>query len=278
MKSSTIGAVNAGSDNPMQSLHGIDWDLNTEIATIVLNRPEQHNALGLTNAIALAQAINEVIAIQPRSLIIKSRGSIFCAGGDISEFKLAGENLEVLVSDILDVLLPAYLKLAQATFPVISLISGSVGGAGIGLALCADFVLASDTMKLRTGYSAIGLSPDVGASYFLSKRIGTIRAKQWLMLSQAVDVQRCLAAGAVDQVYPVGELEAAGDALALQLAHMAPHSLAAIKYLSNETPHLSLQAYLSLEQQLLRNCAQTSDATEGITAFLQKRHPQFTGR
>ena len=133
-------------------------------------------------------------------------------------------------------------------------------------------------MKLRTGYSAIGLSPDVGASYFLSKRIGTIRAKQWLMLSQAVDVQRCLAAGAVDQVYPVGELEAAGDALALQLAHMAPHSLAAIKYLSNETPHLSLQAYLSLEQQLLRNCAQTSDAIEGITAFIEKRHPEFTGR
>ena len=95
---------------------------------------------------------------------------------------------------------------------------------------------------------------------------------------QAVDVQRCLAAGAVDQVYPVGELEAAGDALALQLAHMAPHSLAAIKYLSNETPHLSLQAYLSLEQQLLRNCAQTSDAIEGITAFIEKRHPEFTGR
>jgi 2-(1,2-epoxy-1,2-dihydrophenyl)acetyl-CoA isomerase len=156
-------------------------------------------------------------------------------------------------------------------------VGGPVGGAGVGLALCGDFVLASDTMKLRTGYSAIGLSPDVGASYFLARRIGVVRAQQWLMLSDAVDAAQCLAAGAVDQVHPAAQLNAVAETLVQRLCACAPASLAAMKRLSLEGPSLSLQAYLSLEQQLLKACARSADAREGISAFVAKRKPQFTG-
>lgn len=260
-------------------MNGIEWNVDGQgVGRIVLNRPEHHNALGPANAPALVRAIDEVLAGQPRVIVIEARGPIFCAGGDIRDFVKAGDRLDELVDEILDRLLPGYLKLAQATCPIVTVVDGPVGGAGVGLALCGDFVLASDTMKLRTGYAAIGLSPDVGASYFLARRIGAVRAQQWLMLSDAIDAHRCLAAGAVDQVFPAAELEAAAQALVQRLCASAPASLAAMKRLSLEGPSLSLQAYLSLEQQLLKACARTADAREGTAAFVAKRKPAFTGR
>jgi len=276
-RSSTTVDANVGWVDSMPNLHGIEWTSEALVGSIVLDRPTHHNALGRGTASALAQAIAEVLAAQPRVVVVKARGPIFCSGGDIQEFASAGDQLPALVDDILDQLLPAYLQLAQATCPVVTVVRGPVGGAGIGLALCGDFVLASDTMKLRTGYSAIGLSPDVGASYFLARRIGAVRAQQWLMLSQAVDAERCLAAGAVDQVFPAHELDAAAQALVDQLCRAAPASLAAIKKLSMQGPGLSLKEHLLLEQQLLKACAATPDAREGVAAFVQKRPALFKG-
>ncbi|WP_028602130.1 enoyl-CoA hydratase-related protein [Ottowia thiooxydans] len=263
----------------MAEMNGIEWNLDAQaVGRIVLNQPEHHNALGLKNVPALVKAIDEVLAGQPRVIVIEARGPIFCAGGDIREFVNAGDQLDELVDEILNQLVPAYIKLVQAPCPIITVVGGPVGGAGLGLALCGDFVLASDTMKLRTGYAAIGLSPDVGASYFLARRVGALRAQQWLMLSDAIDSQRCLAAGAVDHVFPFAELNAAAQTLVERLCASAPASLAAMKRLSQEGPSLSLQAYLSFEQQLLKACARTADAREGTSAFVAKRQPMFTGR
>jgi len=263
----------------MADMNGIEWSVaDGGVGRIVLNRPEHHNALGLSNAAALVRAIDEVLAAQPRVLVIEARGPIFCAGGDIREFVQAGDHLDELVDEILNQLLPAYLKLAQAPCPIVTVVGGPVGGAGVGLALCGDFVLASDAMKLRTGYAAIGLSPDVGASYFLARRVGAVRAQQWLMLSDTIDAGRCLAAGAVDQVHPGAQLNAAAEVLIERLRAGAPASLSAMKRLSLEGPSLALGAYLGLEQQLLEACARTADAREGTSAFLAKRKPAFTGR
>lgn len=263
----------------MADLNGIEWNVDDEgVGRIVLNRPGHNNALGRDSAPAVSRAIDEVTSAKPRVIVIEARGPIFCAGGDIREFVQAGDRLDNLVDEILNDLLPGYLKLAQATCPIVTVVGGPVGGAGVGLALCGDFALASDTMKLRTGYAAIGLSPDVGASYFLARRVGSVRAQQWLMLSDAIDAQRCLAAGAVDQVFPAADLDAAAQALVDRLRDSAPASLAAMKRLSLEGPSLPLQAYLALEQQLLKACARTADAREGTSAFVGRRRPRFTGR
>ena len=263
----------------MAALNGIEWQVDAQdVGRIVLNRPENNNALGLSTTPALVRAIEDVVGGKPRVIVIEARGPIFCAGGDIREFVQAGDRLDDMVDAILAQLLPAFLQLARATCPIVTVVGGPVGGAGVGLALCGDFVLASDTMKLRTGYAAIGLSPDVGASYFLARRVGPTRAQQWLMLSDPIDAQRCFAAGAVDQVHPAAELNSAAQALVERLCTSAPASLAAIKRLSLEGPSLSLQAYLSLEQQLLKACARTADAREGTSAFVAKRKPAFTGR
>jgi 2-(1,2-epoxy-1,2-dihydrophenyl)acetyl-CoA isomerase len=209
---------------------------------------------------------------------LTGEGRAFCAGGDIDEFVAAGERLPELVNEILDGLHPALLRLATSPAPLVVAVNGPAGGAGVGLALCGDFVLAAESMKLRTGYAAIGLSPDAGASYFLSRRVGPVRAQQWLMLSEAIDSQRCLATGAVDAVYPDAGLAAASEALVARLASGASASFTGIKALCGGAPGRPIEEHFAMEQKLLRERAGSADAREGVAAFVARRAPRFTGR
>lgn len=258
----------------MNEQHGIAWEVRNAIGRIELRRPARANSLARPAAHALVQAIDAVLAQAPRVVLLTAQGPVFCAGGDIDEFRASDGALDALVDDILRPLHPAIARLAAAPVPVVSAVGGSVGGAGVGLALCADFVLAARSMKLRTGYAAIGLSPDLGVSYFLSRRIGSQRAKQWLMLSDAVDAQRCLEAGAVDALHDDADLPAAAEALARRLAAGARGSLTGIKRLCDGLPR-ELQGHLDLEHALLCERARSADAREGIAAFVGRREPRF---
>lgn len=258
--------------------NGIEWSIEDEVGRIVLDCPDRANALGRARAAALCRAIDAVTVAAPRVIVIAARGPIFCGGGDIREFASAGDRLDDLVREILGSLLPAYLKLATQPAPVVAAVRGPVGGAGIGLALAGDFVLASPGMKLRTGYAAIGLSPDVGASYFLARRVGAVRAQQLLMTSEPVDAERCLVIGAIDQLHAEADFDAAVEALVQRLRHSAPASLAAVKRLCGGAATRPLAEHLALERELLEGCARTADAREGISAFLTKRTPRFEGR
>ncbi|MDH6168320.1 2-(1,2-epoxy-1,2-dihydrophenyl)acetyl-CoA isomerase [Variovorax boronicumulans] len=262
----------------MQTVEGIAWGVQDDIGRIVLKRPGSANALTSASGRTLARAIDEVLEQQPRAILLTGEGRAFCAGGDIDEFVAAGERLPELVNDLLDQLHPALLRLSANPAPLVVAVNGPAGGAGVGLALCGDFVLAAESMKLRTGYASIGLSPDAGASYFLSRRVGPVRAQQWLMLSEAIDSQRCLASGAVDAVYPDAELAAASEALVARLAAGASASFAGIKALCGGAPARPIEAHFAMEQRLLRERAGSADAREGVAAFVAKRAPRFTGR
>lgn len=259
----------------MQQQDGIAWWAEGPVGRIELRRPEHANALATPAARALARAIDETLAATPKVVLLTAQGKVFCAGGDIAEFSRAGAGLAELVDDILIPLHPALARLATAGVPVISAVGGAVGGAGVGLALCADFVLASRSMKLRTGYAAIGLSPDVGSSYFLARRIGTQRAKQWLLLSEPVDAATCLACGAVDALHDEAALPDAAHALATRLAAGARASMAGIKALCDGLAGRELAAQLALEHAQLSRCARSADAQEGVAAFLAKRPARF---
>jgi 2-(1,2-epoxy-1,2-dihydrophenyl)acetyl-CoA isomerase len=253
----------------------VSWRIEDDIAFLVLERPDHANAIGLVMARALARAIDEVLAAQPRVIVLQGRGRVFCAGGDITEFFAAADDLGTLVDAILDVLHPAFLRLCNAPIPVIAEVGGPIGGAGVGWALAADFVLASPAMKLRTGYAALGLSPDLGSSWFLARRAGAVRAQRLLMLSEPVDAERCLAWGLVDELHAPDQLAAAALQLARRLAASSRPSIAAIKTLCRGPAWAGLEAHLAREHRLLLACASGADGREGVGAFMQRRAPDF---
>lgn len=261
----------------MQQADGVAWGVADSIGRIVLKREERANSISRATSQALAGAICSVLDRQPRVVLLAAEGRIFCAGGDIGEFAEAGSALDTLVDDITNLLHPALYRLATAPLPVVAAVNGPVGGAGIGLALCADIVLAAESVKLRTGYAAIGLSPDLGTSYFLARRIGAVRAQHWLMLSETIDAQGCLAHGVVDALYPDADLPQAAEELVRRLAKASGPSLGGIKLLCSGLPERNLLAHLELEHQLLQVRARSADAQEGVRAFAERRPPQFSG-
>jgi 2-(1,2-epoxy-1,2-dihydrophenyl)acetyl-CoA isomerase len=252
------------------------WHVEEGVGHLVLNRPEAANSIDLPMARRLAEAIGVAVRADVGAVLLSARGRQFCAGGDIDSFVRAGDALERLVDEILEPLHPAMLALAALPVPVISAVHAPVGGAGIGLALCADIVLASSTMKLRGGYTAIGLSPDAGTSYQLARRAGAARAKYLLMTNRAFGAEECLRMGLVDEIHAPDALPAAATELARSLARGATGALGRTKRLCDGAPGATLREHLDREWAALREGARSADGREGVAAFMEKRAPRFT--
>lgn len=262
----------------MKSEALVTWEIADGVGHIVMNRPDAANALDTATSRDLVEAVGRAVLAAGKevgAVLLSARGRHFCAGGDINEFVVRRDDLEQLVRELLDGLHPAIHALATLPVPVVSAVQGPIGGAGISLALCADLVLAAPAMKLRGGYSALGLSPDLGASYYLSRRAGSARAKAILMTNRTLSCDECQAWGLVDEVHGADQLPAAATDLARRLAQGSTRSLGGIKALCDGAFAHDLQAHLALEAAALMRCAASADGREGVSAFVEKRAPVF---
>ena len=251
--------------------------IHAGIATITFNRADQGNALNLEMVTLFADAVDEILNTPSvRVIVLTAAGKSFCLGGDIRAFIQEREDLPAYVISLVDPLNVTLSKLASSGIPIVSVLNGAVGGAGIGLALIADFVLAAESVKLRCGYTAIGLSPDAGSSYLLANRVGAVRAKQLFLSNTALDAQKCLQLGIVDEVYPDAELMTQAQALIKIIQSGPPKAMARVKHLLDHTfTQRSLEEHLSLERNFIVDCASESDVQEGISAFTEKRKASF---
>ncbi|NIF86023.1 enoyl-CoA hydratase/isomerase family protein [Comamonas sp. Tr-654] len=254
------------------------WEVRNGVGHLVLNQPERGNVISTAMAHDLKAVVEQAWNADIGALLISASGKQFCVGGDISEFDEHRERLAPLIGAMLDVLNPVMHQLASLPLPVISAVQGPVGGGGIGLALCADLVLASRHMFLRGGYSAIGLSPDLGVSGYLTHRAGAAKAKYILMSNRAIAAEDCLRMGLIDELHEPEQLLEAATALAEELAGGPTNSLAGIKNLCDSAHRQDLQQQLGAEREAMLACARSSNSLEGVTAFLQKRRPVFQRR
>src|SRR5690606_21429389 len=136
-------------------------DCTRGIATITLNRPDAGNALDYEMAQGLASVIHAACDDpSTRVVVIRAVGKAFCVGGDINAFQTHRARLPEFIDSLIEPLNKAFVRLTGSKLPVVNVVQGPVGGSGIALALCGDFVIAAASMKLRGGYSALALTPD----------------------------------------------------------------------------------------------------------------------
>lgn len=251
------------------------WSVNEGVGRFTFNRPDHANSMCLAVRSDMLEGIQRMIEPDVRVLVISGNGKFFNTGGDITEFRGNLEKLDGGIDEVLKFMQPSLYKLATLPIPVISAINGPLAGAGIGFALCADFVLASDTAKLRGGFCGIGLSPDMASSYFLTRRIGAAKAKQIFMLNRVLSAQECLHLGIVDQVHPAAHLTSAVDDLAAELAAGPTSCYGRVKRLCDSAHLNDLQTHLDLEHKLQLQSARSTECKEGVLSYIEGRAPDF---
>lgn len=254
-------------------------DIDSALARVTLNRPESLNALDVATSQVLIAVVEDLVPRvrdgSVRAVLLRAEGRSFCAGGDITGFTgTPGQRAEVL-RQMIPPLNAALHTLAGLPVPVVSAVNGAVGGGGIGLALCADIVVAAQSMVLRGGYTGIGLSPDVGSSWFVTRLVGPARAKRIFFCNEKVDAATCLQWGLVSEVVPDAELQARAHALAQGLVAGAVRATGRTKALLDGALDRSLAEQMALEAEGMVASGLDAESGEGVAAFLERRAPDF---
>ena len=248
------------------------------VAEITFNRPARLNALNVELSEAFEAAVETALADDStRVVVVSAAGRAFVAGGDLSVFHATADKAAA-VTRLIDPLHRAIVRLAEVPVITLGSLKGAVAGAGVSLALNLDLAIAADDTVFNLAYARIGASPDCGASYALPRLVGLRRALEIALLCEDIPASEALALGLVNRVVPLAELEAKTTELALRLARGAPAAQARIKKLMRQSLERDLPTQLDGEASAFGECARTADFAGAITAFMERRKPEFTGR
>jgi 2-(1,2-epoxy-1,2-dihydrophenyl)acetyl-CoA isomerase len=250
------------------------------VALITLNRPDALNSLthqmhrDLWDALDWAEA-NPAI----RALVLTGAGRGFCAGADLNGSDLApsagaagrpdpGVTIEQNFN-------PTTRRMQALRMPCVAAVNGVAAGAGVSLALACDVTIAAPAARFIQAFSKIGLIPDAGSSWFLPQRLGLARAMALAMTGDALSAQQAKEWGLIWDV--ADDCVAASLAFAQRLADMPTLALVATRQLLRGSTTRSLDQQLDVERDTQSAMGKTNDYVEGVTAFREKRLPQFTG-
>ena len=248
------------------------------IGTLTFNRPEVYNAMNVELILALRDVTTDIVASKTlRALILKGAGKAFLAGGDVGLFYQQRDKMDS-VKPMGDALHAGIKNIRNMPFPVIAQIQGACAGAGLSIAMAADFAIAAEGAQFNTAYTKIGLSPDGGSTFFLPRYVGMKRALELTMLADGFDAKAAADMGIINRVVPADQLEQEVAALAERLSNGATQAFAAAKKLINQSFITPIDKQLDDEIAFFAECAKTNDFKEGVTAFVEKRKPQFKGK
>ena len=254
------------------------YEVSDGVAKIKLNRPDAYNALNTTLFQDLFDAVHEADADSAvRVVTITGAGKAFCAGGDIADFGANMDRTSWFLKRMTTLAHGAMSRLARSKKPSVSIINGVAAGGGFGLAIGTDLAIAADTAKFNLAYSGLAVSPDMSSSFFLPRLIGMRRAMELALLNRVLSAHEAVEWGLINRVVPAADLDSEASKIVSQLANGPTLAFGATKRLYHQSFSTTLETQMEYESQSIADLSETPDFREAVSAFTEKRKPNFKG-
>lgn len=263
------------------NLQQVAYEVQAGTATITLQRPDAMNALTRQLRGDLQEALGAAAADESvRAVLLTGAGRGFCVGQDVKElsedYAKEGPQMGKLVEREY---IPIVKALRAMPKPVVALVNGPAVGGGMALALAADFRVITEKSALNPVFVKVGLAPDSGVTFYLSRMIGLARAASLTMRAQPISPALQVELGLAAKVNAtIEEAKAETDTLLTELVSGPTLAYAQIRQLYDQTAGMSLGEALAVERDVQDALAKTSDHTEAVAAFIERRAPQFVGK
>jgi 2-(1,2-epoxy-1,2-dihydrophenyl)acetyl-CoA isomerase len=256
------------------------FEVQDGYALVTLNRPDKLNSLNpemhqrLREALATVKSRDDI-----RAVLLTGAGRAFCAGQDLSDRVMTpggpppdlGQTIGTLYN-------PLVRTLRTLEKPVVCAVNGVAAGAGANVALACDVVVAARAASFLQAFAKIGLMPDSGGTYFLPRLVGTARAMGLALLADKLPAEEAARIGLIWKCVDDAHLMDEARAIAAAFGQGPTKAYGAIKEALYASPHNSLDAQLNFERDVQRELGRTEDYREGVTAFMEKRAPDFKGK
>jgi methylglutaconyl-CoA hydratase len=259
------------------SFHTLQLEFAGDVATIALNRPEKRNAISPEMIVEILSAFDEVETSPAHALILTGAGKAFCSGMDLEALKaLATQTLTQQREDA-DRLAKLFRRIWSFPKPTIAAVNGPAIAGGCGLATLCDFTIAVPEAKFGYPEVRIGFLPAV-VSIFLIRQIGEKNARNLLLTGNTIDAAEAHRLGLVSEIVPAEQLIKSAQDLAATLLSSSPTSLRITKKLLCDFAAPEIDRELELAATESAQIRSTDDFREGLSSFLEKRGPRWTGK
>jgi 2-(1,2-epoxy-1,2-dihydrophenyl)acetyl-CoA isomerase len=261
----------------MSTYQYLKYRAENGVATITLNRPEVYNALNDEITFEFQDALKTVSKDENvRVMVITGEGKAFCSGQDLKA--ASGDQKRSFLQSLNKRYNPIINSMRSLPKPIVCRLNGVAAGAGCSLALACDIIVASEEATLIEVFINIGLVPDSGSSYFLPRLIGMAKAFEMCSMGSRVKASEAAAMGLVNKAVPADQLDAAVKSYTDYFAKAPTKSIGLIKKMLNKSTTSTLEEMLEYEAYCQEIAGTSSDYREGVTAFLEKRKPDFLGK
>ena len=253
-------------------------EFDKQFATLKFNRPESSNAYTEEMGLELLEALHDLAAPSVRSVVVTGEGADFSIGFDPQVIKENIAEAPLLFRRATGYLHQVIAELRRLPKPVIGAINGPAGGSGFSFALACDFILASEAATFSSSYINMGLSPDGGLTYFLTRLVGPQKCAELVMTGKVISARKALELGIISGVVAPDKLMEEAKSLALYFANGPTLALGRAKRLIDTSSSHSLEEQLEEERQAIIQVSGSKDFNEGLSAHLSKKSkPNFEG-